>query len=91
MAEDNKQPEYLNRSEAARYQRQKYGTGSVSTLAKLASTGGGPRYVVFGGRALYTKAWLDEWFCATARIRSNTSEEPQTLAKANRDASPRAA
>lgn len=34
---------------------------SKNTLQKWATTGGGPRYQIFGNRALYTVEDLDAW------------------------------
>jgi hypothetical protein len=79
MADEERRPEYLSRAEAAAYLKKNYGRGSASRLAKLASIGGGPRYALFGGRALYTKQWLDEWFAEKATVQVNTSEPSQTL------------
>lgn len=69
---------YIRRDAAAEYLRQRYGHGSPRTLAKLAVTGGGPRYVRSGTRmVLYRREDLDEW--AMSKItpaQSSTSESP---------------
>jgi len=55
-------PLYLRRAEAARYVRERWGAPcSASWLAKLAVTGGGPRFRKIGRFPLYTRADLDIW------------------------------
>jgi hypothetical protein len=51
----------LRRKDAADYLRVRYGFGSHKTLAKLASTGGGPCYRKAGRLPLYAPADLDAW------------------------------
>lgn len=61
---------YLSRKEAARYLRDTYGDAAAiapSTLAKLASIGGGPEFHRFGRRVGYTRPSLD------AFVQSRTS------------------
>lgn len=53
--------EFLRRTEAAAYLKEKYGHGSPRTLAKLATLGGGPVFRKRGRVVLYTVADLDEW------------------------------
>ncbi|MCB1960616.1 MAG: hypothetical protein KDE68_08850 [Rhodocyclaceae bacterium] len=56
------QTKYMNRREAAEYITLRRGLKyAASTLAKLASTGGGPKFQKFCGRAVYTESYLDEW------------------------------
>lgn len=52
---------YLDRKEAAAYVRQRGLPCSPNTLAKFATTGGGPVYRRFGNKAVYTNADLDHW------------------------------
>ncbi|MCG8071587.1 MAG: helix-turn-helix domain-containing protein [Candidatus Thiodiazotropha taylori] len=52
---------YLTRNKAAEYLNNQGIPYSPKTLQKLASLGGGPRYVLFGNKALYTKEDLDVW------------------------------
>ncbi len=53
---------YLDRLEQSAYLRDVRGVKyTKKTLQKLATTGGGPKYVLLGGRALSTAPWLDEW------------------------------
>lgn len=54
-------PKYLRRKEAAEYLKSRYGIGSRNSLDKLASMGGGPRFVKIGGAACYEPAALDDW------------------------------
>lgn len=67
---------YLTRAEQAAYLTEKRGLPVTKlTLQKLASTGGGPRYAIFGNKAVSTEPWLDEW--ADAKLsapRHSTSE-----------------
>jgi hypothetical protein len=70
--------DYLRRKQAGAYLQKKYGFGSASTLAKLATTGGGPRYAKAGEQVvIYLPANLDEW--ARNQIgaaQSSTSDGP---------------
>ncbi|MEW8459905.1 MAG: hypothetical protein AB2653_06345 [Candidatus Thiodiazotropha endolucinida] len=52
---------FLTRSKAAEYLNSQGIPYSPKTLQKLASLGGGPRYVLFGNKALYTKKDIDVW------------------------------
>jgi predicted DNA-binding transcriptional regulator AlpA len=52
---------YLRRQAAADYLKAQYGVGARRTLDKLASIGGGPRFVKIGGAACYSPADLDAW------------------------------
>jgi len=55
-------PLYLRRADAARYVRERWGAPcSPSWLAKLAVTGGGPRFRKIGRFPVYTRADLDQW------------------------------
>jgi len=57
---------YLTRPEAAEYLRELGYPTTKGFLQKLASTGGGPTYRLFGNKALYTPGDLIEW--AESRI-----------------------
>jgi hypothetical protein len=60
----SKYPEskYLTRPEQAKYLTEEKGLPiSKNTLGKLATTGGGPKYVNWGNKSLSTPPWLDEW------------------------------
>jgi hypothetical protein len=66
---------YLDRKEAARQLTERGLKTSWRTLQKLACIGGGPRYRLFGNRAVYTDADLDAY--AEAKLsppRYSTSE-----------------
>ena len=53
---------FLRRKEASDYVKEQYGVPCEdSTLAKYASTGGGPVFRKFGGKAMYTPEDLDRW------------------------------
>lgn len=67
--------EYLNRKGAAQYLAERGLPISPNTLTKIACTGGGPAYQIFGNRALYTRPNLDAW--AESKLsapRKSTSE-----------------
>ena len=69
------QAHYLDRREAAQYLTERGLKTSWRTLQKMATTGGGPRYRVFGIRSVYTAEDLDAW--ADAKLsapRFSTSE-----------------
>lgn len=52
---------FYRRNEAAEYLRQRYGTGSPATLAKLACIGGGPVFRKMGRFPVYRAEDLDAW------------------------------
>ncbi len=53
---------YLNSEDSAAHIRTKFGRPCTSNLlTKLASRGGGPRFVKIGRFRAYTVEWLDEW------------------------------
>ena len=69
---------YLTRAESADYTTARGLPTTKGNLAKLACTGGGPAYRLFGNKALYTKEDLIDW--AESRLsdpRSNTSDKAQ--------------
>ena len=51
----------LTREQSATYFKQCGLRASKMTLARLAMTGEGPRYVLIGRTAYYQQEWLDEW------------------------------
>ena len=52
----------LRRTEASRYLKEKWGIDRApSTLAKLATLGGGPRFQRANRIPLYSPEFLDEW------------------------------
>gem|GEM_PF-643899 len=53
--------QFLRRTEAAAYLKERYGHGSPRTLAKLATLGGGPVFRRRGRIPLYTVEDLDQW------------------------------
>lgn len=62
------QPPRLGRKEASTYLRKTHGvTVAASTLAKLASVGGGPAFSKFCGRAFYDLEALDSWVLTSLR------------------------
>lgn len=52
---------YLSRAESAQYLTDRGLITAKTTLQKLVTTGGGPKYHRFGHRAVYLQADLDEW------------------------------
>jgi hypothetical protein len=56
-----------SRSGAADYLRQKFGEGSASALAKVASSPAGPAHYKFGKKVIYLDDDLDAW--ALRRLR----------------------
>lgn len=52
---------YLTRPEAAEYLNERGYPTTKGTLQKIASTGGGPAYRIFGNKALYAPGELVEW------------------------------
>lgn len=67
---------YMRRDAAARYLKDKFGFGSVSSLAKGAVIGDSPVFSKAGAIVLYTPEALDEW--ALSKIsapRRSTSED----------------
>lgn len=73
--------QYLDRRQQADYLTKERGLPITwRQLQKLAHTGGGPLYRLFGNRAVSTKEWLDEW--ADQRLsapRRSTSQTALTL------------
>lgn len=66
---------YMRRGEAAQYLQDQVQAYTASTLAKLATIGGGPRFQKVGRFPVYTVEALDEWLAAkTGPIVSNTAE-----------------
>ncbi len=52
---------YLTRTDAAKYVAERGIPLAKNTLQKMATTGGGPIYRIFGCRALYAPSDLDCW------------------------------
>ena len=66
---------FLNRREAAAYCRHRGVPAAPSTFAKYATVGGGPQFMKFGRRVLYTAAALDAWIASKlSRPVGSTSE-----------------
>lgn len=55
------QSRYRDRRQAAAYLTELGLKTSPKTLGKLATVGGGPRYRLYGNRAIYTDPDLDDW------------------------------
>lgn len=52
---------------------------AVSTLANLATLGGGPEMVKFGARVFYTPKALERWVADRAVVRRDTSDPGRPL------------
>jgi hypothetical protein len=57
----NTKPIFYDRKKSAEYVRQRGLPITPGTLQKLACVGGGPRYSLFGNKAVYAGADLDAW------------------------------
>lgn len=55
---------FLDRGEAAAFIASHGLKISKGTLGKFATVGGGPRYRIFGIRAVYSEADLESWIAA---------------------------
>ena len=66
----------LRRVDVTTYLKEKWGiTRAVTTLAKLASTGGGPKYQLFGRTPLYKSEDIDTWVASLmSPIKKSTSD-----------------
>lgn len=66
--------EYLNRRDAAAYVRNQGFPCAPSTLAKLATIGGGPKFRKFSRNVVYSPIDLDDWILSRlSELKSNTS------------------
>ena len=66
---------YLLRPEAAKFLTERGFPTAKNTLQKMATTGGGPVYRIFGNRSLYTRDDLLAWAEAKLSVpRRSTSE-----------------
>jgi hypothetical protein len=68
------QEHYKSRAEAAAYLEDRGLPYSPNTLQKLATTGGGPRYALWGNKAVYLPSDLDAWITTKLKVRTFTSE-----------------
>ena len=78
------QSRYRSRREAAAYLTDKGLRTSFGTLQKLATIGGGPKYQIFGNRAVYLDANLDEWAASKLSPILASTAEHAPAAKAPR-------
>ena len=66
-------PDRLRRRDASRYLHAKHGIETAPpTLAKLAVTGGGPEYEMWGRIPYYPTTQLDEWVVGRLKRRRST-------------------
>jgi len=69
-------PTYLLRRAAAEYLANRGLPTTWRTLQKMATTGGGPEYQIFGNKAVYTPEALDAWVASKISApRRSTSEQ----------------
>lgn len=66
---------YLNRAETVQFLITLGLPLSIATLQKYATIGGGPRYSIFGGRAVYRVDHLEEWIDRTLGESCETTTE----------------
>lgn len=71
---------YLTRREAALYVTGQGLNLALGTLQKMATVGGGPRYAIFGKRAVYTRPDLDAWIAERLGMAAATTNEHASLA-----------
>lgn len=82
---ENQWPERLRRRVASEYLRKTHGLEAApATLAKLAVTGGGPEYDLWGRIPYYPIEKLDEWVMARLSRRSPTSDRAEERQRADR-------
>jgi hypothetical protein len=67
---------FYSRKEAARSLSERGIPTAPATLAKLATTGGGPEMCKFGRRVFYTTASLNSWIESRLFTCRSTSEQP---------------
>jgi hypothetical protein len=65
--------QWLRRKEAAAYLTEQGFPTTASTLQKYATVGGGPQFMIFGNKALYSPVVLDAWALAKLKARGSTS------------------
>src|SRR5262249_45596487 len=78
---NNSEATFVRRAKAAEFLRKKYGFGSLKTLAKLASIGGGPKMSYAGRLPLYRLDDLDSWALAQITRPVRSTSEAQTVRK----------
>jgi hypothetical protein len=74
---------YLDRREQVEYLRRRGLKITKSTLDKLAHTGRGPLYQIFGNRAVSTPENLDAWIDAKLTTPRRSTSEPAAVASIN--------
>jgi hypothetical protein len=74
---------YMRRKEAASYLKEKYGFGSVRTLAKGVVTGDSPIYRKASRLVLYTSEDLDAWALAKIGAPQRSSSDVKSGSETN--------
>jgi hypothetical protein len=82
---------FLRRNEAASYLRNKFGFGSVRTLAKGVVTGDSPVYQKAGRVVLYTPEALDAWALAKIGPPQKSSSDVNSVLPASHSEAARSA
>ena len=67
---------YLDRNEQVEYLRERGLKVTKTTLQKLATTGGGPEYQIFGNKAVSTPEALDAWVARKLSAPRRSTSEP---------------
>jgi hypothetical protein len=67
----------LNRRQASEYLLGRGISRTQSTLAKLATVGGGPEFQKFGRQAVYTEESLDHWLESKLSAPKRSSSEAE--------------
>jgi hypothetical protein len=80
MTEKPMWPSAMHRSEASAYLRERHGVKAApGTLAKLASTGGGPEFSYRGRFPVYTPEALDSYAAAKSTCAVRSTSEAKRL------------
>jgi hypothetical protein len=62
---------YMSRAEAAAFLRDQGLEYAPTTLQKIVTSGNGPRYALWGNRAVYKKSDLIEWIATKLKPRGS--------------------
>jgi hypothetical protein len=68
---------YLNRAEQAEYCQQRGLKITKAQITKLAHTGGGPKYALWGNQAVSTPEWMEEFLAAKLTAPRRSTSEPE--------------
>ena len=81
-------PRWLTRKEQVQYLRERHGLPTtISSLQKEGTHGHGPRYCLWGNKAVTTAEWLDAWVeKKLSPPRASTAEDVNASAQGGGDA-----